>query len=145
MTAQKASRDIAALIDLIEARSRRGFRWRRGRDCVSFAAACIHAQTGCDPLADLPIWRTRAEARAIAKAEGGLEAAVDRRLTRIAPAMAQRGDIAGLPDELFGVRLMVVEGATLVGPGSSGLERLPRAGMVFAWSIDALIAEPSDE
>lgn len=145
MTAQKASRDIAALIDLIEARSRRGFRWRRGRDCVSFAAAAVKAQTGCDPLADLPRWRTRNEALHIAAVQGGLEAAVDRRLTRIAPAMAQRGDIAGLPDELFGVRLMVVEGATLVGPGKSGPERLPRAAMFTAWSIDALIAEPSDE
>jgi hypothetical protein len=136
------SRDIPALIACIEARSRRGFRWRRGRDCVSFAGACIEAQTGADLLADLPRWRTGREARAIAKAQGGLEVAVDNRLRRIAPALAQRGDIAGLPDRLLGVRLMVVEGETLVGPGARGLERLPRSAMTQAWSIDALIAEP---
>jgi hypothetical protein len=135
------SRDVAALIAAIETRSARRFRWQRGRDCVSFAAACIEAQTGRDPLADLPAWRTRREARAIAGAQGGLEAAIDARLPRIAPALARRGDIAGLPDRLFGVRLMVIEGETLVGPGERGLERLPRSAMVMAWSIEVLVDE----
>lgn len=129
------SRDVQALLALIEARSQRGFRWRRGRDCVSFAAACIAAQTGVDPLADLPRWRTRREALTIANQQGGLIAALDARLTPVPPALAQRGDIAGLPDRLLGIRLMVVEGATLVGPGKRGLERLPRGEMVLAWSI----------
>lgn len=128
------TRDIAALIAFIEARQNRKFRWRRGRDCVSFSGAAIAAQTGIDPLADLPRWGNRAEALAVAEAEGGLEVAVDNRLTRIGRAMAQRGDIAGLPDDLFGIRLMVIEGATLVGPGTTGLERLPRDAMVLAWS-----------
>lgn len=128
------SRDTAALIACIEARQARGFRWRRGRDCVSFAAACIEAQTGVDPLDGIPRWRTKAEALKAARLRGGLTKAMNKRLPRIAPAMAQRGDIAGLPDRLFGVRLMVVEGATLVGPGTTGLERLPRSEMVYAWS-----------
>ncbi len=127
-------RDHIALIETIEARAGRGFRWRRGRDCVSFAAACIHAQTGRDPLADVPRWRTRDEALAVVADEGGLEAAVDARLARVAPALALRGDIAGLPDPLLGVRLMVIEGETLVGPGARGLERLPRSQMTIAWS-----------
>lgn len=130
------SRDIAALIALLEARQARGFRWRRGRDCVSFAAACVEAQTGVDPLADVPRWRSRREALAIVQAQGGLEQALDVRLARIAPAMARRGDIAGLPDPLLGVRLMVVEGDTLVGPGGRGLERLPRSAMTMAWSAE---------
>lgn len=130
------SRDIAALIETIEAHSARPFRWRRGRDCVSFAAACIHAQTGNDPLADLPRWKSRREALAIAGEEGGLEGAVDRRLRRIAPALARRGDIAGVPDRLFGVRLMVIEGETLVAPGERGLERQRRSTMTMAWSIE---------
>lgn len=140
------TRDIAALIALIEARSPRSFRWRRGRDCVSFAADCIEAQTGQDLLADLPRWKTGCEARAIAKAEGGLEVAVDNRLRRIAPALAQRGDIAGLPeDSPIGIRLMVVEGATLVAPGRRGLERLPRSAMVLAWSaLPRIDAEQAD-
>jgi hypothetical protein len=130
------SRDIPALIAAIEARSGRGFRWRRGRDCVSFAAACVKAQTGEDLLAHVPTWTTRAEALRMAQARGGLKLALDKRLSRIEPALAKRGDIAGLPDRLFGVRLMVVEGETLVGPGTRGLERLPRRAMTLAWSIE---------
>jgi hypothetical protein len=132
------SRDIPALIAAIEARGARGFGWRRGRDCVSFAAACAKAQTGADLLEHVPHWKTRAEALKMARARGGLKLALDKRLDRIPPALAKRGDIAGLPDPLFGVRLMVIEGETLVGPGTRGLERLPRAAMTLAWSIDAL-------
>ncbi len=132
------SRDIPALIACIEAHSARPFRWRRGRDCVSFAGACVEAQTGVDPLADLPLWSTRKQALAVVEDEGGLEAALDARLSRIAPALAQRGDIAGVEaserDRRFGIRLMVVEGDTLVAPGLRGLERLPRSAMTMAWS-----------
>lgn len=128
------TRDFTAFVETIEQARRRAFAWRRGRECVGFAGACIAAQTGRDPLAGVPHWRTRAEALAVAEAEGGLIAAIDARLDRVPPAMAGRGDIAGLPDPLFGVRLMVVEGDTLVGPGRRGLERLPRAAMTMAWS-----------
>lgn len=132
------SRDIAALVALIEARSGTAHSWRRGEDCVSFAAACVKAQTGIDLLDDVPGWATRAEALRVARTLGGLSNLLDTRLTRIAPAFARRGDIAGLPDRKFGVRLMVVEGATLIGPGETGLERLPRAAMKRAWSLDAI-------
>ena len=132
------SRDHAALIAVIEYRANRPFAWRRGRDCVSFAAACAKAQTGKNLLAGVPRWTSRREALALAKMRDGLKVALDRRLDRIAPALAKRGDIAGLPDPLFGVRLMVVEGETLVGPGTRGLERVPRSCMTLAWSIDAL-------
>jgi len=127
------SRDYSALLALLERRRMRRFSWR-SQDCVRFAAAAIAAQTGRDPLFGLPRWRTRREALALARAEGGLEAAVDKRLARIPAALAQRGDIAGVPDPLFGVRLMVIEGATLVAPGAKGLERQPRSAMVMAWS-----------
>ncbi|MEO0872087.1 MAG: hypothetical protein AAFY19_09045, partial [Pseudomonadota bacterium] len=70
----------------------------------------------------------------VARSLGGLRAVMNARLNRISPAMAQRGDIAGLPDAAFGVRLMVVEGATLVGPSKTGLKRLPRSAMRAAWS-----------
>jgi hypothetical protein len=135
------SRDYAALVAAIENRQRRAFRWLRGRECLGFTAICIRAQTGRDILAGVPRWRTRREARAIAAGMGGLEAALDARLTRTAPALAKRGDIAGLPDRLFGVRLMVIEGETLVGPGERGLERLPRSAMTMAWSIDEVPGE----
>lgn len=134
-------RDYAALIAAIEAHSARGFRWRRGRDCVSFAAECVKAQTGQDLLAGVPGWKSRREAMALADERGGLIWALDQMLRPIAPAMAQRGDIAGLPDDLFGIRLMVVEGDTLVGPGQRGLERLPRSAMAMAWSVVKVAAD----
>lgn len=137
------TRNHAALIALLELRRARGFSWRRGRDCVSFAAACSKAQGGVDFLDGIPRWKNRRQALAVADEVGGLSSALDQRLRRIAPAMAMRGDIAGLPDDLFGVRLMVVEGETLVGPGERGLERLPRSAMTMAWSID--LQDAADE
>jgi len=127
------SRDLEALIDTIEIRQRAVFRWG-SNDCVRFAARAVRAQTGRNPLADVPRWRSRREAMAITDEMGGLIAALDARFDRVAPAFAKRGDIAGIEDRLFGVRLMIVEGATLVGPGNRGLERLPREAMTMAWS-----------
>lgn len=135
------SRDHTALVAAIEARSARPFAWRRGRDCVSFAAACVKAQAGVDILADVPRWRSLRQARAIAGEVGGIEAALDAQLQRVPPALAKRGDIAGLPDDVFGVRLMIVEGETLVGPGARGLERLPRREMTIAWSAEGECAD----
>lgn len=135
------SRDIAALIATIEVHSARGFRWRRGRDCVSFAAACVKAQTGQDILDGVPGWKSRREALAQTDAQGGLIWALDQKLRPIPPAMAMRGDIAGVPDPLFGIRLMVVEGDTLVAPGARGLERQPRSVMTMAWSVEGEMAD----
>lgn len=128
-------RDFEALIALIEQRQASSFRWGRN-DCVRFAALAVRAQTGADPLEGLPRWRTRREALAVTDQQGGLIAALDARFERIAPAFAKRGDLAGIEDRLFGVRLMIVEGATLIGPGRRGLQRLPRGVMDFAWSIE---------
>ena len=134
-------RDIDALIALIEARAPLRFRWARPRDCVSFAAAAVKAQSGIDVLAGLR-WRSRRQALAFLVAQGGLEAATDRRLRRVPPALARRGDIAAVADAEHGIRLMVVEGQTLVGPGAKGLERQPRAAMIIAW--DAMSAGNAD-
>ncbi len=140
-----ASRDIAALIGLIEARSAVPFDWRgRGADCVSFAALAVEAQTGVNPRGTLR-WTSKRGALAAIKAEGGLEAAVDRRLDRIAPALAKRGDIAAVPDEELGIRLMIVEGAMLVGPGEGGLERQLRSEMTIAWDATSVFQPSAGE
>lgn len=132
--AAPAVRDIAALIALLDARVDVPFGWRSGNDCARFADAAIAAQTGVSVIGNWQ-WQSRREARDVIAAEGGLEAAMDRRLGRVPVALAQRGDIAGVADARFGIRLMVVEGATLVGPGSRGLERSPRAEMIVAWDV----------
>lgn len=133
-------RDLAAFFALAERRSHIPFNWRGGRCCVSFMARAVQAQTGIDPRGTLK-WNTRREALQVVKGEGGLIAAMDRRFDRIPPAMANRGDIAGIPDRLFGVRLMMIEGETLVGPGKRGLERQPRAEMTIAWDTSSIKAE----
>lgn len=133
-------RDIASLIALIEARSGKPFDWRGSRDCVAFASMAVKAQSGVDLLGDLR-WRTRREARAFLWAEGGLLAAVDKRLSRVPVALALRGDIGAVaagPRDVSSIRLMVIEGAMLVAPGKSGLERQPRANLLWAW--DAMSA-----
>lgn len=127
-------RDHDALLGLIEQVAAKPFAWR-DHHCVRFAARAVEAQTGRDPMAGI-VCRTKREAIALLAEEGGLEAAVDRRLRRIAPALAARGDIAGVADDEFGIRLMVVEGATLVGPGAMGQRRVPRGLMVMAWSVE---------
>lgn len=127
-------RDLAALFAFIESRQSHSFAWLRGADCVSFALAGVEAQTGVDLLADIPRWRTRKEALAVTRSVGGLRAALDARMDRVEPAFAQRGDVAGLPDKAFGVRLMLVEGQNLVGPGGDRLHRLDRSAMAIAWS-----------
>lgn len=134
-------RNIAALIDLLDARVDVPFGWRSGNDCARFADAAIAAQTGVSVIGDWR-WHSRREARDVIAAQGGFEAAMDRRLGRVPVALAQRGDIAGVPDELFGIRLMVVEGATLVGPGHRGLERMPRSEMIVAWDVMTAAVKP---
>ena len=130
-------RDIPALLAMIEKRSAIAFAWRGGRDCVSFAARAVKAQTGIDPRGDLR-WSTLKQARAAIAQEGGIEAALDARFDRIAPALARRGDIAGIADDRFGIRLMVVEGAMLVAPSAKGLDRLPRHHMIMAWDTESV-------
>jgi hypothetical protein len=128
------ARDHDAVTAFLAERSRMPFDWKRN-DCVRFARGAVEAQTG--RALRLPArWGTAAgAARALARL-GGIETAVDGLLPRIAPAMAQRGDIAGVQDGAFGLRLMIVEGDLLAGPGPNGIRRVPRREMIAAWSAE---------
>lgn len=129
------ARDAAALVAFIESRVRTGFAWGKdANDCVSFFGAAIEAQTGANPLADLGhSWTSARGAARVLRRYGGLSAAIDSKLTQIAPALAARGD-GGLVETATGHAVMVVEGEYLVGPGPSGLARRPRRDMIRAWS-----------
>jgi len=130
-------RDLAALFAYIEARTATPFAWGRdANDCVSFAAQGVKAQTGHHRLGDLR-WGSKAGALRLLARLGGLEAAIDARFSRLPPALAMRGDIAGIADDELGIRLMLVEGDMLVGPGALGLRRLKRPAMIAAWSATA--------
>ena len=138
-------RDVDALQRYLEARAFMPYEWGRcANDCISFLAGALFAQTGRTHLGRLT-WSNKIGALRILKAEGGMEAALDRRFRQIAPAQAMRGDIAGVPvsvladipgDEAALIELhpFVVEGVTLTTPGSRGLRRVPRGMMTTAWS-----------
>jgi hypothetical protein len=129
-------RDIRALIEFIDSRQNTPHEWGRSKnDCVSFVLGAVKAQTGHDRGTAIRWTDEKSGLKAIKKA-GGLEAAFDRWFTRIPPAKAMRGDIAGVPDERLGIHPMIVEGEMLVAPGDKGNMRLPRRLMTMAWSIE---------
>lgn len=136
------SRDYEALGAFIMTRQGVPFDFGRGRnDCVGFAIGAICAMSGRKhglTLIKGLRWQGERSAMRLALRHGGLAAAVGTRLQPIAPALALRGDVAGVPDESFpgGVRLMIVEGALLVGPGEHGNVRELRSAMTMAWSAD---------
>lgn len=108
--------------------------WGRERnDCFAYILGAAKAQTGKDRGTRIR-WSSREQAHRVLKRLGGAEAALDRYFVRIPPAMAMRGDIAGVPDETFGIHPMIIEGELLVGAGDKGNRRLPRRVMTMAWS-----------
>lgn len=129
------ARDYGAWLDYFERRSRVPFAWTQPDDCVSVALGAVKALTGRDVLAELGLaWTSLREAKAAIESVGGLETAFNAHFRRVAPAMAGRGDLAGVPDEVFGITILTVEGASLVGPGERGPIRLSRTAMTTAWS-----------
>lgn len=126
-------RDYEAFLRFLAERQRMPFAWgSAANDCVSFMVGAIIAQTGINPIPDLK-WSTEAEADGVIESLGGLETAMSARLTPIAPAFAQRGDVAGvMSGNVLGV--MIVEGANLVGPAVTGCRRRDRSDMILAWS-----------
>lgn len=128
-------RDVGALLAFIDSRQAVPHAWgRKANDCCSFPIEAIRALTGHNPCPGLR-WTSRRGALLVIKRRfGTLEAAFDHYLVRIPPALAKRGDVAGVPDEAFGVHPMIVEGDTLVAPGERGLKRCPRRHMTIAWS-----------
>lgn len=130
-------RDLDALTAYLDARLTMPFAWgRTANDCISFFTGAVKVQIGRDLPAELGVdWTTAMGARRVLNRLGGIEALGDRLLKPLPMAMAMRGDGAMINGER-GPIMMVVEGATLVGPGPSGAMRLPRSAAVRSWSID---------
>lgn len=129
-------RDFTALAAYLAERQTMAFAWgSRANDCVSFYAGAARAMAGFDPIAGLNWTTERGAARVIGRM-GGMAAAVSSRMTPVAPAMAMRGDAAGVHDDRFGLLIMLVEGEWLVGPGNGRrLMRAPRSAMLRAWTF----------
>jgi hypothetical protein len=108
----------------------RPFRW--DRDCARWAAACVIAQTGEDPLADLRgRYRTKREALQLL-AEKPMRDRLDERLPRVHSAFAQRGDVALAQDSCLGV---VMGGEALFFSAEGGMIALPRSAWSGAWGV----------
>jgi hypothetical protein len=128
-------RDINALTAYLAERSQMPHEWgRQANDCMSFVAGAVKAQTGKDPARGLK-WKSHATALSLLNKLGGVEAILDARFERIAPAHAMRGDIAVIADPELGSHPMIVEGKTLCAPGVRGLKRAPRSAMTAAWNV----------
>lgn len=128
-------RDTDALFAYLERRGPMPHEFgRKANDCVSFLDGAVEAQTGKSRLGRLT-WKDERAGLKLLKAEGGVEAGLDKRFKRIAPAHAHRGDIGAIEHPSLGLHPMLVEGPTLCSPGRRGLKRCPRSAMVAAWSV----------
>ncbi len=143
-------RDHDALAAFLGERLTTPFGWTRGgavQDCCSFAFDAAQAQTGVDVWAgERARYNTARGAMRVIRRYGSVAAIADARFAPVAPALAQRGDIALIdsgrrPGE---ESLAVVEGDTLAAAGQDGLIRLPRAAMKAAWSIERPIGPGAD-
>lgn len=137
-------RDIDGMIAFVEGRMRTPFAWGRSQnDCISYGVGWVKAQTGVDLLEGSGLrWGSALGAARVLKRLGGLEAAVDARLPRVATSMAARGDLGLIPSEgpaaIAGFTLVGIEGETVIGPGLLGAERRLRRELVIAWSVEGV-------
>lgn len=127
-------RDLAALLAFIGERHAMPYAWGRdANDCVGYVLSAVEKMTGVRVAPKLK-WSDQKQALKAIKKHGSIEAFFDLHFDRVHPALAMRGDIAGVPDNAFGVHTGIVEGLTLVGPGDHGNKRVPRSAMTIAWS-----------
>jgi hypothetical protein len=129
----------------LEASARTPFAWGRF-DCCRFMGMAVQAQTGCDPMAQWPRYRSaRGAAASIRKAgHADMAEAIAALMARcgfaeIAPAYAQRGDVVLLPYELAGWSVVVgivdLDAARVLSTGPDGLVRRPVGAVLRAWSL----------
>ena len=108
-------------------------------DCAIFAAGAVSTITGRQGLPAQ--WSSLAEAVRQLRAAGGLPAAVDQVLPRLAvPSLAQRGDVVLVQQPVAAGRarrqfLAVADGPRCWVPSVTGLHSLPIALAVTAWGV----------
>jgi hypothetical protein len=115
-------------------RRNRAFEWG-GNDCFLFAADAVLAITGADPAGELRgAYASALQAARILRARGGMAALGGMFGTRIAPLMANVGDVV-LVDmggrETFGV----CNGTSVIGPGPAGLASCGMGIATAAWRV----------
>lgn len=129
------------LAQAIDARRRTPFGPWGVYDCVVFAGECVEALVGHNPAAQFAGQYEGAKSALVVLSKLGfasLEAWLDANFPAVAPASAQRGDLALLTDEaaegLFGA-LGVFCGQSIAAPGEKGLHFLGRAAARKAYGV----------
>ncbi len=127
---------VARLRQVVEVWQTASFQYGSA-DCGRFAAACVDAVTGSDLLAELAAQYSdeRTAVRFLAR-EGGIEAAVSRRLGPPSPpnALPRRGDVCLVPGH-DGLSLGVSIGTTVAALNENGLEFAPLSEVVTHWRV----------
>lgn len=120
---------------VIQAAIERPFSWGT-HDCITFAADCVDAVTGSDPLNGLRgAWCGQFSALRRVARMGGMRAVVASALgPEIAPAMATVGDIGMLQNGAA----VVCNGAQWLGLGELGLMRMGRECVAHAWRCEGV-------
>lgn len=121
------------LIAYLAQRRDRRFKWGPyEHDCCSFGAGGVKALTDVDVMADVPPYASAEQADLLLAKP--IADWLDERFPRRPIGMARRGDIA-LATLDGQDTVMIVLGATLIGPGRRGLVELPRSAMRAAWAV----------
>ena len=105
-------------------------------DCCLFAADAVRAMTGRDlAAAERGTYSTASQALALVERLGGLEAIGDRAGARIAPLLAQPGDV-GLVEVNGRQLLAVCAGPCWLAPTGAGLTAIDLQAAALAWRVD---------
>lgn len=121
------------LIAFIDARAGQPFAWGPN-DCCTYAADGVAAITGEDPMPELRGAYADAAGALRLIAEKPLRDRLGEKFETMPLGRARRGDVAIVEQEGRDV-VMIVEGATLVGPGAEGAVRVPRTAMLAAFKV----------
>ena len=129
------------LYEAIESAQKKPFQWGLF-DCFTFAADCVEAVTGVDPMKGLRgTYESPKEAYEILNELGGPETAITAHLKAIGygpcrATHAKRGDIIILAQQSFKARMGIVSGSRALCPFElGGLAGLPIPQGANAWSI----------
>jgi hypothetical protein len=126
------------LVEYLGRRSAAPFDWVAAT-CFHFAGEWVELVEGWNPMADLPVWRSEAEANELLSSMGGYEAAVTQKLGReaIGSAEARLGDVVMLPLENGRASMGICNGRTVIAiAGTGAVLHLPMPQDSVAWRVE---------
>ena len=124
---------FSALDAFVAERTDAPFAWGTN-DCCTLAADWVRMMRGNDPMADLRDYTTMLGAYKLLEAEGGIVAAIDKRLgTHGSGMFAQVGDVVVVRHGNDQMSAGVCIGSHIVAPGDKGLLMVPINQAEASW------------